>query len=150
MGNHATYRETHTQIFIKAFIALVKYSNSVMENNFSKDIPCEQCPLQFGHRIVLNMHMSLVHEIEAKQTNNEKEVKLQNENVVKETDFKNEKTILNHSNKSSTIGKIYNTLMPAFSTLNKNDSKTLILSVHEKQKSNKCKICNFSFSQKVL
>ena len=51
-----------------------------MEINFSKDISCEKCPLQFGNRSVMNMHMRLVHNIEAKSTNSEKAVKLENEN----------------------------------------------------------------------
>ena len=36
------------------------------------EICCEKCPLQFGNRTVLNMHMRLVHKTEAKSTNTEK------------------------------------------------------------------------------
>ena len=60
-----------------------------MENKLSKDICCEKCPLQFGNRTVFNMHMALVHKIEAKATNIENLVNL--ENV---TNIFSEKTIL--------------------------------------------------------
>ena len=41
-----------------------------------KDLPCEKCPLQFGNKIVLNMHMKLVHKIDAKTAN---PIKMENE-----------------------------------------------------------------------
>ena len=50
-----------------------------MDNNFSEDIPCEKCPLQFGNRIVLNMHLKLVHKIKVKPENSQKIVKIGNE-----------------------------------------------------------------------
>ena len=51
-----------------------------MEKIVSNDIPCEKCPLEFGNKVLLNMHMGLVHKDEAKTSNKEKIVKLENEN----------------------------------------------------------------------
>ena len=50
-----------------------------MEKIVSNDIPCEKCPLEFGNRVVLNTHMTLVHKVEAKTSKEEKIVKLENE-----------------------------------------------------------------------
>ena len=46
-----------------------------MEINFSKDICCEKCLLQFDNRSVLNMHMRLVHKIEEKSIETETRIK---------------------------------------------------------------------------
>ena len=83
-----------------------------MEINFSKDISCEKCPLQFGNTIVLNMHMRLVHNIEAKSTNTEKAVKLENKNIdlqspIKSTNVFSEQTISVYEKKSSSGNKAY-------------------------------------------
>ena len=86
---------------------------------FSKDISCEKCPLQFGNRTVLNMHMRLVHNNEAKSTNTEKAVKLENENCDQQSLFKSR--------------DIYS-------------EQTIY--VHEKKKSLKCKFCDKMFSKR--
>ena len=49
-----------------------------MENQSAKDISCEKCPLKFGNRIVLNMHLALVHKMESKALHSEKDVKVDN------------------------------------------------------------------------
>ena len=53
-----------------------------MDVEFSGDIPCEKCPLQFGNRTVLKIHMRLVHIIEAKSMDTEKIVKSETGNEV--------------------------------------------------------------------
>ena len=54
-----------------------------MEDNSSKDVGCEKCPLQFVNQAVLNMHMAIVHKIKAKKFNTKMTVVKENNKTEK-------------------------------------------------------------------
>ena len=124
-----------------------------MENILSKDIPCEKCPLQFGNRTVLNMHMALVHNIDAKTRNTEKIVKSENgtsgqQSFFKSTNIFNKKTISVYENKSFSDNKMNKCSICDSTFSQKSTLKRHMESVHENKKPYKCLICDYSCSQK--
>ena len=106
-----------------------------MEIFFSKNICCEKCPLQFGNRIVLNMHMASVHKIEAETINTEKFLTLKNENGNQQS----------HIKSSNIISK---KIISAYENRRPSNNKTHMEFVHENKKPYKCMICDSKISKK--
>ena len=99
--------------------------NQSMESDLSRYIFCEKCFLKFENRNVLNMHKNIVHKIKVKPIENEKC------NLgVQQSLLMGKQTISVSKKKSSASLKMHK------------------VSVHEQQKSNKCSMCHYSFSQK--
>ena len=115
-----------------------------MEKIVSNDTPCEKCSLEFGNRVVLNMHMALVHKVKVKTSKQEKIVKLENETNT----FSEQAISANVANKSSSIIEMYNCSKCDYNSLYPSNLKRHSKCVHEKQKPHKCSMCDYSCSQK--
>ena len=101
-----------------------------MEDKVSNNIPCGKCSLQFGNRTVLNIHMRLVHQFEAKSMKTEDEIR--------------EKTYSTPEYKSTSDKKEYECVMCDFKFPEKGSLKRHIECVHENKRPHRCSICDYS------
>ena len=108
-----------------------------MENVKQKDLFCILCKLQFGKKLVFDLHLSLVHgkkvEIKTEAKSNLSESELNEDTTTKK----------GHGENNSYECEICKKKIKIKGNLNKH-----VDTVHEKKKPFKCEICDYSGSSK--
>ena len=106
---------------------------------------CEKCSLQFGKRIVYDIHMSFVHNIkenkEEKLTENIQDLELDSNSKKSKNKFIISDLI--HEEKASHRCPICDLV-----SVNRMNLKQHVDSVHDGKKPHKCSICDCKFSKK--
>ena len=106
-----------------------------MEEARLSDFFCIKCKLQFGKKLVFDLHSSLVH-------GEKVEIKMEEKSNFRESEF-DEDTSKDHGGKNSYECEICKTCFKR-----KDNLKKHIDTVHEKKKPFKCEICDYRGSSK--
>ena len=109
---------------------------------------CDKCLLQFDKKIVFDTHLSFVHKISSKVESEEKTIEIKNEDTDSAFQTDSKKTYQNIINPIDEKNKPHKCKMCNYTTSQKGHLNHHIKSVHEGKKSHKCSICDYSFSEK--
>ena len=145
-----------------------------LDENELRKLFCTTCSFQFNKKIVYDIHMSFVHKIDKKQSNNEKLTDIQQEDddlmenndsiisqnsVQQNNDFDSKHEENEHGSQTNAYKsdrkkptqdtsdkklKPHNCEMCDYSTTTKQNLKVHVESVHERIKPHKCLSCDYS------
>ncbi len=109
---------------------------------------CDKCLLQFDKKIVFDIHLSFVHKISIKVESEEKTIEIKNEDTDSACQTDSKKPNQDIINPFVKGNKPHKCKMCNYTTSQKGQLNHHIKSTHEEKKLHKCSICDYSFSKK--